>query len=405
MSGWHGEEIRTAHPCTFIQVFSRYLQRGGEEASVARIASHLERAGHRVTRFWRASEEWSGPHAPPKWLQPFLLWNNAPVLQQLRDLHLSVKPQAWILHNVIPVVSLGVYGLARELGVPVLQWLHNYRPISPGATLSTGRQRLRPDDPLLVCKEILAGTWHGPLLTAWQALGYARVKSRGDFESVRAWIAVSDDVKCAFALAGWPTSRLFTLRHSWDTAELAPATNDRGYFLFLGRMVETKGVRFLVDVWRDPALRAVELVMAGEGPLRDELSQTTPPNVRWVGFVQGEEKSRLVAGCRAVLFPCLWSEPLSTVAYEAYERGRSILSSALGGMKELVIDGETGRLLPPGNAAAWREAILEFSRDAELTCRLGAKGRRWLEENVSPAAWNRQLDRILAAALGFGAPK
>ena len=54
----------------FIQVFCRYLMRGGEENSVARIATHLELAGHEVFRFWRASEEWSGaakPNLGDKW--------------------------------------------------------------------------------------------------------------------------------------------------------------------------------------------------------------------------------------------------------------------------------------------------------------------------------------------------
>jgi glycosyltransferase involved in cell wall biosynthesis len=158
-------------------------------------------------------------------------------------------------------------------------------------------------------------------------------------------------------------------------------------------------VEFLVDLWRQPALRSIPLVIAGRGPLSEQLSKTSPPNVRWVGHVEGEQKKELVATCRAVVFPALWAEPLSTVAYEAYEMGKPIISSSVGGMKELILDRETGRLLPPADPVAWREAILEFVQDPAFARHLGLNGRQWLEKNVSPATWNQKFDTILARVL------
>jgi glycosyltransferase involved in cell wall biosynthesis len=389
----------SSRPSTFIQVFNRYLNPGGEENSVVRIAAHLEQAGHRVLRFWRSSAEWQGPSAPPRFKQPFLLWNNPTVLDELRQLHLDTRPHAWILHNVIPVVSLGVYSLARTLQVPILQWLHNYRPISPGAALRAANRPLQPDDPWLTLKEILAGTWRGRFQTACVALGYAAIKRRGAFDSVRAWIAVSQQMRAIFLRAGWAPDQLFALPHSWDIQTGTVRESDQGYFLYLGRMLELKGVRFLVDLWRDPALRHIQLVMAGEGPLADQLQRTAPPNVCWTGYVTGPAKRELVAGCRAVLFPALWDEPLSTVAYEAYEQGKPIVSSRVGGMRELVEDGTTGLLLEPASPTAWRDAILRLAQNPACARRLGSNGRRWLEQHVSPTAWNQAFDTILERVL------
>jgi glycosyltransferase involved in cell wall biosynthesis len=177
------------------------------------------------------------------------------------------------------------------------------------------------------------------------------------------------------------------------------ADKDLGHFLFLGRMIEAKGVQFLVDLWRDPVFQSIPLVMAGQGPLADELSKNSPPNVRWVGYIEGEQKRKLISTCRAVVFPALWSEPLSTVAYEAYELGKPIISSKVGGMKELVMDQETGRLLEEANPEQWRQAVLQFSQDEGYSRRLGLNGRQWLEKNVSPAIWNEKFDAILSSAL------
>jgi glycosyltransferase involved in cell wall biosynthesis len=139
--------------------------------------------------------------------------------------------------------------------------------------------------------------------------------------------------------------------------------------------------------------------MAGDGPLRDELCSVTASNVRWVGFVNGEEKNRLITGCRALVFPSLWPEPLSTVAYEAYERAKPVLSSDAGGMKEIVLEGETGRVLKAACSPSWCAAILQLGEDSRLARFWGMNGRRWLEKNSSPDDWNRQFNRIVEQAL------
>ncbi len=387
----------TPRPLKIVQVFNRYLLPGGEENSVVRMAEDLESAGHQVTRFWRESAEWIGPAAPPRWKQPLLLWCNPPVLAQLRRTHESVKADLWLLHNVLPVVSLGIYRLALKLQVPVVQWLHNYRPISAGGTLFAAEKPLLPEDRWIYWRETLAGSWNSRILTGWLSLSYWRLKQRGDFNSVRAWVAVSEAMRRIFARADWFCDKLYSVPHSWHVQSPAVSTADEGHLVFLGRMIETKGVRFLVNLWQHPALRDRQLVMAGQGPLADELRPQSPPNIRWVGHVEGAMKKKLLAECRALLFPCVWAEPLSTVVYEGYELGKPILASSLGGMTEMIVDQQTGRLLPPADEAAWLRAIQDL--DAATAQRWGRQGRRWLEENGSPDAWNRKFSGIIERAL------
>jgi glycosyltransferase involved in cell wall biosynthesis len=121
----------------------------------------------------------------------------------------------------------------------------------------------------------------------------------------------------------------------------------------------------------------------------------SPPNVQWVGHVEGAEKQRWKAGCRAILFPSIWAEPLSTVAYEAYELGKPMVASALGGMPEVVMSGRTGLLLPSAEEGPWLEAVLRLAREPEWAAQLGAEGRRWLDAEVSPSRWAEQFDEIV----------
>lgn len=392
---------KTARPLTIVQVFNHYLKPGGEAKSVERIATHLHAAGHRVVRFHRYSEEWLQRGAPSKLLQPLLMVKNPRVLQELRDLQASVRADVWLLHNVQPVVSLEVYRLAGQLGVPIIQWLHNYRPVSPSGTLFANGNPLNPGDKRLVWKEILAGSWRNSRLqTALSAAAYARCFRRGDFESVKAWVGVSEHMMKLFAASGkLPPDRLHALRHAWDRNPLSDQAGEDGYFLFLGRTLTSKGIGFLVNLFSLPELSGCKLIVAGDGEDRPEWEKVSPPNVIWLGWVEHGEKTRLIARCTAVLFPSLWEEPLSTIAYEAYEQEKPVVSSNTGGMPEIVLPGETGYLLPPGVDAPWIDAILGFNKNPDLAKRMGAFARSWLEEVVSADAWNRGFDKIAATVI------
>jgi phosphatidylinositol alpha-1,6-mannosyltransferase len=69
----------------------------------------------------------------------------------------------------------------------------------------------------------------------------------------------------------------------------------------------------------------------------------------------------------------------SLAAAEALATGRPVVASDVGGIAELVHDGETGALVPPGNPPALAESVLRLAADAECRRMLGARGRRWIE--------------------------
>jgi glycosyltransferase involved in cell wall biosynthesis len=74
--------------------------------------------------------------------------------------------------------------------------------------------------------------------------------------------------------------------------------------------------------------------------------------------------------------------------------GRPVVASAVGGLLDLVVDEETGLLVPPGDVGALREALRRLLADHELRARLGANARRRAEETLS---WERVTDLTLAA--------
>jgi glycosyltransferase involved in cell wall biosynthesis len=184
---------------------------------------------------------------------------------------------------------------------------------------------------------------------------------------------------------------------------LPPASSPR--FLFVGQIEETKGVRFLLEVLH-PILeaRGGVLTLLGTGRLFAELSARYEgsPNVIFRGFVSQEVVSREIATAHALLIPSLWLENSPLVAYHALSYGVPVIASRIGGLPELVLENESGLLLPPGDTAAWRVALDDLAaHPAKLETLRRRSGllkdrfdpRRLVDEIVDLYQETRGLDR------------
>jgi len=151
--------------------------------------------------------------------------------------------------------------------------------------------------------------------------------------------------------------------------------------LYAGRLSAEKGVRELVE-----ASAGMNLVVAGDGPLRDEVPGA-------LGFVPHDELLGLYARASVVACPS-HREGFGVVCAEAMAHGRPVVAGAVGGLLDLVVDGETGLLVPPRDAAALRAALERLLADGALRRRLGAAGRDRARRLLS---WNAVTDATLAA--------
>jgi glycosyltransferase involved in cell wall biosynthesis len=140
--------------------------------------------------------------------------------------------------------------------------------------------------------------------------------------------------------------------------------------LYAGRLSPEKGVLELVE-----AARGLNLVVVGDGPLRDRV-----PAAR--GFVEHDELERLYRRAAVVACPS-HREGFGVVCAEAMAHGRPVVASAVGGLLDLVVDGETGVLVPPGDAVALRAALERLLGDGELRHRMGEAARARIRERFS----------------------
>jgi glycosyltransferase involved in cell wall biosynthesis len=148
----------------------------------------------------------------------------------------------------------------------------------------------------------------------------------------------------------------------------------------VGRMIPMKGHIVLLRALAAARRRVpeIELKVAGQGPLEPTVRALSKElaledRVRFVGHVAPIQ--RALEDASVVVVPSL-GEGFGMVALEAMERARPVIASAIGGLADIVRDGETGLLVPPGEAEALAHAIVELASHPERAAQMGEAGRR-----------------------------
>lgn len=184
--------------------------------------------------------------------------------------------------------------------------------------------------------------------------------------------------------------------------EPAPYTGSEPRLLCVGRLIPIKGHLVLLRALADARADVPELVLdvAGRGPLEPALRTYArelgvEDAVRFLGFVSPVQ--RALEEAAIVVVPSL-GEGFGMVALEAMERARPVVASAVGGLPEIVADGETGLVVPPADAQALASAIVELAGDLPRAAEMGRAGRTRALTRFTPERCVERVEELYARA-------
>lgn len=177
--------------------------------------------------------------------------------------------------------------------------------------------------------------------------------------------------------------------------EIAPAPVagvEEDFLLFVGRLRIRKGVEVLLEALALLVAqgRSARLVVAGEGEHRPALERRArelglgAERVRFLGRASAGEVRFLLQRARALVVPSIY-EGMPLVVLEAMASGLPVIASRVSGIPEVVVDGETGWLVPCEDPPALARAAEAALRDAQVARARGEAGRRRVEESFRPA--------------------
>jgi glycosyltransferase involved in cell wall biosynthesis len=352
-----------------------------EEVAGARVYP-LSSSSYRVTRSSRDTERRHAPPAP----DPEAVKDLSRVLRRERPQ--IVHAHNWLVHSYLP--------LARGAHSALVLSLHDYGLIC--ATKRLRRQNHVCSGPAPVKCQICASEHYGVTKGLVAAFGTRSNESRLR-KAVDVFLPVSSTVEELCRIREDETSRVIPN----FIGELPPAPADdprlaqlpdEPFVLYFGDVTEDKGAWELAEAYReldDPP----PLVLIGRCYI-DELESR--PGVHVMG---AWPHALAIEALRRSLFsvaPSLWPEPFGLVALEAAAAGKPIAATATGGLRDIVVDGETGLLVPPEDREALAAALQKLISDADLRERLGAAAKQQAAK-FSPASIVPQFEQAYELAL------
>ena len=373
-------------------IHNYYQQPGGEDQVFADEASLLEQHGHTVFRYIEHNARIDGGHLG---IARDAVWSR----KSFRGLRSASKarPDVAHFHNTFPLISPSAYYAMRELEIPVVQTLHNYRLLCPAATF------LRDGTACEACPE--SGSWLPAIRhrcyrnsfpgTAAVAAMLTIHGAAGTWQRmVNVNVALRQFARRKFIEGGLPPEKI-RVKPNFLSSDPGIGNGEGGYALFVGRLAEEKGIRVLAQAWR--RLSGIPLIVAGQGPLE---SLEWPADVTLLGHQSREQVLSLMRNARVLVFPSIWYECSPMTIVEAFACGLPVIGSNLGSVPEYVSYRNTGLLFQPSDAddlarhVRWAFEHPDELRAMRVAARLEYERKYTAERNY------KMLTDIYAMALG-----
>ena len=358
---------------TYIFKIGKQLAEKGHEVQYFGMEHEGRIVGNRVESYTSSMDFHTGKIG--KLLYPFKIIYSLEARRKLRPVLEDFAPDVVHLNNfnfqLTPSILYEIERYEKKTGkqIRIIYTAHDYQLVCPNHLL------LRPLEYEL-CERCLQNGFqecirsrciHGSRIKS--ILGYMEgtlYKKLHTYRKLDAVICPSRFLRDRLAQYEDLRDKLLVMHNFVDKEDMQeegdPQKETSGrYVLYFGRFCQEKGVGTLLQVCR--SLPQIPFVFAGSGPMEEEVNAVK--NVENRGFVSGEALYRLIAEAAFCVVPSEWYENCPVSVMESQIYGTPVLVSAIGGIPELVKDGETGELFTPGNVDELREKTEKLWKDRE----------------------------------------
>ncbi len=388
-----------------------YFLNGGTERYISELMSELSLMGHTAVPFSvRYAGSWESPYS--KYFLPppgsadqarFETIRLTPV-SLIRHLDRSVysfearnylsrlldetggADIAYLL-NIYNYMSPSIIHTFRQRGIPVALMLGDYHLLCPAIIF------LRDGRPCTLC---IGGAYrhgfrhrcvkHSYPASAVRVLSMYIQKWLKLYHLVDAFVVPCRFMESKLVEGGFPADRIHVLPWPGLPAPREQADRRGDYILFFGRVAYDKGLDTLIEAYQQIA-PDVDLVLIGKDydGEKERLQSLILPEytrrIQFVGFMDGQELSRWIAGALFAVVPSRWYDNAPLSIYESFSHETPVVAANIGGIPEQVEEGVTGRLFSPDSVDELKEVLRWMLSDRERLREMGKAGKdfvaRW----------------------------
>jgi glycosyltransferase involved in cell wall biosynthesis len=393
-----------------LSINNYYYRRGGAESVFFDHNRLFEGAGWEVVPFSMQHAEnlptpWSGDFAnttdgsmdgsPLKKIsRAFTTMYSADAARRIRRVASATQPDIAHAHNIYHHLSPSILVELRRRGVPIVMTLHDLKLACPAYKMHSQGA---------VCEKCRGGALRNVIANrcikdslAMSALVWLESTVHRALNlylgTVNRFVVPSRFFLAKFAQWGIDTSRFVHIPNFVDVDRFEPVQEWGDAVVYFGRLAPEKGIATLIKA---AALARVRVRVVGTGPEEDNLRQLASRlgvDAHFTGYLTGAPLRTEIASARAVVIPSEWYEnaPLSVMEASALER--PVIGANIGGIPELIREGETGFGFTSGSVESLADTLGKVKGlPVAALRRVGAAGRDWMRTEFGPAAYLRRM--------------
>ncbi len=310
--------------------------------------------------------------------------------RKLQSLIETSKPDIAHLHIIDHQISPSILVTLKKYDIPIIQTVHQYKMICPN-------YRFYIEDKNEICEKCIHGKFYHAIYKKCHKHSYA-ASTLVAFESyIHKSLHVYDRVDLFHVPSHFMGSKLKEagicdekIRHEFYSINISDYLfnqNFRKYIIYFGRLSGEKGLYTLLRSMKMISNRFIDLVIVGEGPLKQELETLALrwglSNVKFLGYQQNNKLKEMVANAKFTVVPSEWFENSPLVIYESFALGTPAIGANIGGIPELIDDQINGLLFEPGNVGDLAQKIEWLYSQPEKIREFGRNARQKAEHHFS----------------------
>jgi glycosyltransferase involved in cell wall biosynthesis len=357
----------------------------------------LMAAGHTVEQFTLPPAEQLGLSSVRAGAKA--VWNRE-AAQETASWIRRFGPDVVHVHTPFPLMSPAVFRAAKRCGVPTLVTLHSFRFACVAATCHRDGH---------ICEDCVGRRVKFPAVqhkcyhdsapgSAALALSLLVHRAAGTFHNdIDRYLALTSFGRDLMIRDGYPAEKIVVKPNSVPDPEAVGSPDlSSPYLLFAARLIDVKGVRTLLQAWRQLPDLGLRLVVAGDGELRHlvEAARSTDDRVEWRGWVDEPTVTGLMARAVATLVPSEWYEGLPLVILRSLSVGTPALVSDLENISTELLEDGAGKSFRVGDASDLARAITAMWADPDTTDGMRRRARTSFERRYSPGVDARRLEAL-----------
>ena len=339
--------VDNANRQNILIVHNYYQIPGGEDTVVDNEKKMLERHGHKVFLYSRNNAELKQMSKLQKIFLPVTTVFNPRTYRDIKKLIREENIEVVHVHNTLNLVSPAVYYVARRMKVPVVQTIHNFRLLCPGATFYRDGH---------ICEDcvkhglkcaIKHNCYRGSKIQTFACVvSTVFHRMTGIYGKIN-YICLTDfNKKKLLELRQIKPERVFVKPNFIESKrECVPAKDRKDQFVFAGRLDKLKGIDLLFEAWKTMGEDAPKLVVCGTGPMENwckTFIKENSANIEMRGFVPNVETIKIIGKSQALILPTQWYEGFPMSIVEAFSVGTPVICSNFGNAGSIVEEGITG---------------------------------------------------------------